>query len=124
MRKLSARALPARSPTLRVADRDEAPFSSARLDCDLQLQRHVTSSATTPARIEKLFSCSLFAAALAIVPGCGSVPGKASPNDPAGNFSQVSPGIYRGGRPDQPGVLALAKMGVKTIIDLEMTTKR
>jgi protein tyrosine/serine phosphatase len=51
--------------------------------------------------------------------GCGSVPAKSNPNDPAGNFLQVSPGIYRGGRPDQPGIDALVKLGVKTIIDLE-----
>ena len=57
--------------------------------------------------------------ALLVLPACGSVPGKASPNDPAGNFSQVSPAIYRGGRPDQPGVQALVQMGIKTIIDLE-----
>jgi protein tyrosine/serine phosphatase len=51
---------------------------------------------------------------------CGSVPAKASPDDPAGNFSQVSAGVYRGGRPDQTGVtVALPKLGVKTIIDLE-----
>ena len=54
-----------------------------------------------------------------LAPACGTVPAKASPNDPAGNFSQVSPVLYRGGRPDQPGVSVLAQMGVKTIIDLE-----
>jgi protein tyrosine/serine phosphatase len=52
--------------------------------------------------------------------GCtGSVPAKASPDDPAGNFFQVSEGLYRGGRPDEAGVQRLAQMGVKTIINLE-----
>jgi protein tyrosine/serine phosphatase len=51
--------------------------------------------------------------------GCGTVPGKSSPSDPAGNFSQVTEGVYRGGRPDQAGVLAWQQMGGKTIIDLE-----
>src|SRR5207248_38968 len=55
----------------------------------------------------------------ALLPACGSVPPKASPSDPAGNFSEVSAGIYRGGRPDQPGVEVLAQMGVRTILDLE-----
>lgn len=41
------------------------------------------------------------------------------PSDPVTDFYQVSPGIYRGGRPDQAGVNALAKLGVKTIINLE-----
>ncbi len=58
-------------------------------------------------------------AALTLLPACGGVPAKASPSDPAGNFSQVSPTVYRGGRPDQPGVEALQQLGVKTIIDLE-----
>jgi tyrosine-protein phosphatase SIW14 len=58
-------------------------------------------------------------AALTALPACSSVPGKASPSDPAGNFSQVTANLYRGGRPDQAGVEALKQMGVKTIIDLE-----
>jgi protein tyrosine/serine phosphatase len=57
-----------------------------------------------------------FAASL---PACGSPPAKASPSDPAGNFSQVSSTLYRGGRPDEAGVQVLAQKGVKTIIDLE-----
>jgi protein tyrosine/serine phosphatase len=56
---------------------------------------------------------------LAILPACGSVPAKASPGDPAGNFSQVTTGVYRGGRPDEAGIGVLAQMGVKTIMDLE-----
>jgi tyrosine-protein phosphatase SIW14 len=59
------------------------------------------------------------AATLTLLPGCGTVPAKASPGDPAGNFFQVSPVVYRGGRPDEPGIAALTKLGVKTIIDLE-----
>jgi tyrosine-protein phosphatase SIW14 len=68
----------------------------------------------------KLSSIGLFASAsLLLLQGCNTVPGKASPDDPAGNFSQVSPGVYRGGRPDEPGIQALVKLGVKTIINLE-----
>lgn len=69
--------------------------------------------------VQRYASALLGIFALALVPACGSVPSKASPNDPAGNFSQVTPNLYRGGRPDQPGVAVLAQMGVKTIIDLE-----
>jgi tyrosine-protein phosphatase SIW14 len=65
----------------------------------------------------------LLVAAVAVLPACAGVPTKASPNDPAGNFSEVSAGIYRGGRPDQPGVQRLSEMGVKTIIDLENDDK-
>lgn len=35
------------------------------------------------------------------------------------NFSELSPGLYRGGRPSQEGVAELREMGVKTILDLE-----
>ena len=70
-------------------------------------------------RIERLISAVLLCAASASMSACGGVPVKASPNDPAGNFSQVTPNLYRGGRPDQPGIDALKQMGVKTIINLE-----
>jgi protein tyrosine/serine phosphatase len=51
--------------------------------------------------------------------GCGGVPQKADPNDPAGNFYEVSPGVWRGGRPDEVGVQRLQQLGFKTDIDLE-----
>lgn len=69
--------------------------------------------------IQQALGNLLLAVALALAPACGSIPAKAAPGDPAGNFFQVSPMVYRGGRPDQPGVDALQRMGVKTIIDLE-----
>jgi len=65
------------------------------------------------------FALSFAAAAALALPGCGSVPPKASPDDPAGNFYRVSLTVFRGGRPDESGVAALKRIGVKTIIDLE-----
>jgi tyrosine-protein phosphatase SIW14 len=35
------------------------------------------------------------------------------------HFTQVSPGLYRGGRPSEGDVAALREMGVNTILDLE-----
>lgn len=35
------------------------------------------------------------------------------------NFHQVSPGIYRGARPDAEGFRHLARIGVKTIVNLQ-----
>lgn len=72
--------------------------------------------------LKKLLTSALapgLALGLAALPACGGVPAKASPDDPAGNFSQVSPELYRGGRPDQPGIEALVRLKVKTIVDLE-----
>lgn len=37
-----------------------------------------------------------------------------------GNFGQVTPEIWRGGKPDREGMKWLAQRGVKTIIDLQM----
>jgi protein tyrosine/serine phosphatase len=35
------------------------------------------------------------------------------------NFGQIAPGYYRGGEPDAREVVALAKLGVRTVIDLQ-----
>ena len=36
------------------------------------------------------------------------------------NFGQINPSYYRGGEPGSEGVVALAKLGIKTVIDLQM----
>src|SRR5271167_1814587 len=41
---------------------------------------------------------------------------------PIERFLEVSPGIYRGARPDAVGLMALARIGVKTDLDLEDAT--
>ncbi len=56
---------------------------------------------------------------LILASACGRAPILLHPTDPATDFYEVSPGIYRGGRLDQAGVGRLAKLGVKTIINLE-----
>jgi protein tyrosine/serine phosphatase len=38
------------------------------------------------------------------------------------NFGQIGDSLYRGGQPDEPGILSLKRLGVKTIVDLRMTT--
>jgi protein tyrosine/serine phosphatase len=43
---------------------------------------------------------------------------KAAKDKDLPNFFQVNSNLYRGGQPNEDGVKALAKMGVKTIIDL------
>lgn len=39
---------------------------------------------------------------------------------PIANFKTVRPGLYRGGHPDSKGIDYLKKLGVKTIVDLEV----
>ncbi len=43
---------------------------------------------------------------------------KASKNKDLPNLSQVNTNLYRGGQPDEDGIKQLAKMGVKTVINL------
>lgn len=59
-------------------------------------------------------------AILAVVTACsGQTPRLLHPTDPSSDFHEVSPGIYRGGRLDQAGVLRLHELGFKTILNLE-----
>jgi protein tyrosine/serine phosphatase len=37
------------------------------------------------------------------------------------NFGQIGDSLYRGAQPDEPGILSLQRLGVKTIVDLRMT---
>jgi len=61
----------------------------------------------------------LLIAVLASSGGLAAAPAKKAP---AGipNFHEVAPGIYRGAAPTRAGLEALAKMGVRTIIDLRI----
>jgi protein tyrosine phosphatase (PTP) superfamily phosphohydrolase (DUF442 family) len=56
---------------------------------------------------------------IAAVAACGQSPRLLHPTDPATDFYEVSPGIYRGGRLDEAGVKRLGKLGIKTILNLE-----
>ncbi len=58
------------------------------------------------------------AGCLCLVLGIACVPTNDS-NDATANFKQVSPGIFRGARPDQAGLERLSKMGLRTILNLE-----
>lgn len=58
--------------------------------------------------------------AVSVVVACGGQkPRLLHPGDPSTDFYTVSPGIYRGGRLDEGGILRLQKLGVKTILNLE-----
>jgi hypothetical protein len=77
-------------------------------------------------RLPSLLACSVLLLGLA----CGSPSpsssttagdsvGSVTPDQPE-NFYLVSPGIYRGGHPDEGGLVYLKNLGVTTIIDLEI----
>ena len=66
----------------------------------------------------------LFAAAL-VLPACSGVPDAQSSDEelaqaPMENFHKVRAGLYRGGHPSTAGVAYLKKIGIKTIVDLEV----
>ncbi len=66
-----------------------------------------------------MMSRALAILALVLVACSGQKPRLLHPGDPSTDFYTVSPGIYRGGRLDEHGVLELHKLGVKTILNLE-----
>jgi protein tyrosine/serine phosphatase len=45
------------------------------------------------------------------------------PSEGIGNFGKVSDSLYRGAQPDAVGIKNLARLGVKTIINLRMTNE-
>jgi tyrosine-protein phosphatase SIW14 len=60
-----------------------------------------------------------------VVSACASASDSQSSDEelakaPMENFRKVRTGVYRGGHPDTSGVAFLKKLGVKTIIDLEV----
>ena len=45
------------------------------------------------------------------------------PSEGIGNFGKVNDGLYRGAQPDAVGIKNLARLGVKTIINLRITNE-
>lgn len=45
------------------------------------------------------------------------------PSEGIGNFGKVNDGLYRGAQPDAAGIKNLARLGIKTIINLSMTNE-
>src|SRR4051812_20011324 len=71
---------------------------------------------------------AIFASLLLLTVACGGgADDAASGGDeadqtapPITNFHEVRPGLYRGARPDDAGLDYLKRIGVKTIVDLEI----
>src|SRR5262245_27598571 len=89
--------------------------SHAESSCREQTMRH-----SEPRRLAHLAAlCAVSLATVAPVLAQSSLP--AAPRLPGiVNFGQISSAYYRGGEPGSDGVLALAKLGIKTVIDLQM----
>jgi protein tyrosine/serine phosphatase len=67
----------------------------------------------------------VFVTLAALAMGCGGSPDvQASDQElataPMENFHKVRAGLYRGGHPDTSGIAFLKKIGVRTIVDLEV----
>jgi tyrosine-protein phosphatase SIW14 len=73
----------------------------------------------------KIINVPRFAIAAALVIGIASIPGFAQTNV-AGvpNFHQINDHVYRGAQPTDLGFQSLAKLGVKTVIDLRQVSDR
>src|SRR5258708_29326151 len=63
----------------------------------------------------KLFSVVLLLAVCLSITQDGHA---VKPSEDLPNLYKVNSSLYRGGQPTEAGIMALAKMGVKTIIDL------
>jgi tyrosine-protein phosphatase SIW14 len=77
--------------------------------------------------VRSLRSSRLAAVLLASIFACGGVPPPAPPGAatvdakaPIANFAHVRDGLFRGGHPDHDGLEYLQRLGVKTILDLEI----
>ena len=64
-------------------------------------------------KFRTMFQTMFFLASIALSQGASAA------DMPILRFHEVSPGIYRGARPDAEGMKALAQLGVKTDLDLE-----
>src|SRR4051812_10087303 len=67
-------------------------------------------------------------ASLLLLTACGANADEPTTGDeadetapPITNFHEVRAGLYRGARPDDAGIAYLKKIGVKTIVDLEVS---
>ena len=68
----------------------------------------------TPARLLLLLGATL------LLPGCASGGRGVPASEGIANFGRVSPLLWRGAQPDEPGIVNLHRLGVRTIINLRM----
>jgi uncharacterized protein (TIGR01244 family) len=57
---------------------------------------------------------------LLLVPGCATGPRGYPAREGIANFDRVNDALYRGAQPNNLGVKALARLGIKTIVNLRM----
>ncbi len=55
-----------------------------------------------------------------VLPGCNTGPRGVPAAEGIRNFGRVSPVLFRGAQPDEPGMASLARLGVRTVINLRM----
>ena len=70
--------------------------------------------------MKKLFSLFIVVSALLASAGCATAPRGFPARDGIANFDRVNENLYRGAQPNNVGIEALARLGVKTIINLRM----
>lgn len=63
--------------------------------------------------------------AVTMLTGCGRPANWGQPMQQRGlpNLHRISPGLYRGAQPEQPGIASLQAMGVRTIVNLRVVEK-
>ena len=116
----SALLAPARSPTIRIAGPHEPVPYADFLVSNPNIPRQNTAVKRHP-RTHLLELC------LVLLLTAGSLAGARDrgvpPSEGIGNFGKVNDGLYRGAQPDAAGIKNLARLGIKTIINLSMTNE-
>ena len=80
----------------------------------------------TISKFERFGFVFLLASVLAGTPtgAMGSKAPSTIPEVPISRFQKVSEGIYRGGRPDLSGIIAMRKFGIRTILNLDNSDEK
>lgn len=75
------------------------------------------ASPGSPVRLGLLLAVLLGAL---VLPGCNSGPRGVAASEGIPNFARVTPALFRGAQPDERGLASLARLGVRTVINLRM----
>ena len=111
---------PASSPPIRIAAPHQPVPYADFLVSNPNITRQNTAVKRHPrTHLLKLCLVLLLAAASPAGARDRGVP----PSEGIGNFGKVNDGLYRGAQPDAAGIKNLARLGIKTIINLSMTNE-
>ena len=106
----------------RLSHLNRHKYSNLKRMCDFHIHPESPNNTNRMSILKqhRAFAALALSFSILVWPACGrQQAGKGSAENPAlPNFHQVDQHVYRGGQPEPAGWQSLAKMGVKTVIDL------